>query len=86
MPVGLFIYKEISAEQIKVLIDYAIPDYRDLKNGKFVYDTESAFLREKGYKEIITESYVNKHQKYLERIGFVRVEQQQNLFLRKIEE
>lgn len=86
MPVGLFIYEEISADQIKVLIDYAIPDYRDLKNGKFVYDAESEFLREKGYKEIITESYVDKHQKYLEKIGFVRIEEKQNLFSRKIEE
>jgi hypothetical protein len=84
MPVGLFVYREISAVQIIVLIDYAIPDYRDLKNGKFVYDTESDYLREKGYKEIITESYVEKHQNYLGKIGFVQKDKNQNIFFRKI--
>ena len=48
LPVGLFIYKELSQEKIEVLIDYAIPDYRDTKNGKFVYYTESILLKEKG--------------------------------------
>jgi hypothetical protein len=70
MPVGLFIYEEISKTQIRVIIDYAIPDYRDLKNGKFIYYAESNFLKEKGYKELIAESSVKVHQKYLLNIGF----------------
>jgi hypothetical protein len=86
LPVGLFIYRELSGTQIEVVIDYAIPDYRDSKNGKFVYHTESNFLKEKGYKEIRAESSVLKHQQYLENIGFTRDSGQSDLFIKKIEE
>lgn len=86
LPVGLFIYTELSGTRINVLIDYAIPDYRDSKNGKFVYDTESQFLKEKGYTEIRAESSIPRHQQYLENIGFSRDSVNKDLFIKKIEE
>ena len=85
LPVGLFIYKELSPEKIEVLIDYAIPDYRDTKNGKFVYYTESIFLKEKGFKEIITKTSIAKHQGYLEKLGFKMDTEKANLFVKKID-
>jgi hypothetical protein len=84
MPVGLFIYEEISKTQIRIIIDYAIPDYRDLKNGKFIYYAESNFLKEKGYDELTAESSVKVHQKYLLNIGFVKIAEKQNLFKKKL--
>lgn len=84
LPAGLFIYRETSETQIEVLIDYAIPDYRDSKNGKFVYHTESDFLKEKGYREIQAVSRIEKHQQYLENIGFERMAGKPELFIRKI--
>ena len=35
-PVGLFIFKQVSESEIKIELDYAIPEYRDLKNGKLM--------------------------------------------------
>jgi hypothetical protein len=84
MPVGLFIYQEISDNQIKVVIDYAIPDYRDLKNGKFIYYAESNFLKENGYKELLAESSVKVHQKYLLNIGFTKDSEKDGLFRRNL--
>jgi len=84
MPVGLFIYQEISKTQIKIIIDYAIPDYRDLKNGKFIYYAESNFLKEKGCRELIAESSVKAHQKYLLNIGFERDSDNANLFMKNL--
>jgi hypothetical protein len=84
MPVGLFIYEEISKTQIRIIIDYAIPDYRDLKNGKFIYYAESNFLKEKGYNELTAESSVKVHQKYLLNIGFVKIAEKQDLFKKKL--
>jgi hypothetical protein len=84
MPVGLFIYEEISKTQIRIIIDYAIPDYRDLKNGKFIYYAESNFLKEKGYDELTAESSVKVHQKYLLNIGFVKIAEKQDLFKKKL--
>ena len=84
LPVGLFIYKEISAAKIKIIIDYAIPDYRDLKNGKFIYYAESSFLKDKGYQELLAESSIKVHQKYLLNIGFGRDSDNFNLFRKSI--
>jgi hypothetical protein len=84
MPVGLFIYEEFSKTQIRIIIDYAIPDYRDLKNGKFIYFAESNFLKEKGYVELLAESSVKVHQKYLLNIGFVKDVEKGNLFKKKL--
>ena len=84
MPVGLFIYKEESQTQIKIILDYAIPDYRDFKNAKFIYQAESSFLKDKGYNELLAESSVKVHQKYLLNVGFERDADNNNLFRKTI--
>ena len=50
-----------------VLIDYAIPKYRDMSIGKYVYPK----LKEHGINIIIQSSGVKKHNKYLVSMGFV---------------
>jgi hypothetical protein len=85
MPVGLFIYRELSETKNKIIIDYAIPDYRDLKNAKFIYYAESNFLKEKGCRELIAESSVKAHQKYLLNVGFEREADNPDLFRKKIQ-
>ena len=70
VPVGLFSYKEISKTEILVEIDYAIPDYRDFKNARFIYFAESKLFNKKRYQTVKTFSDVEAHQKYLTKIGF----------------
>jgi len=69
-PVGLLIVEEKGGSEIEIHLDYAIPDYRDLKSGSYVFNSEMKYFKNKGYKTIITRSGVKKHQKYLLNIGF----------------
>lgn len=74
IPTGLFVFIEEDKETIHILLDYAIPDYRDLKNAKFLFFTAD-FMKEKGYKKLITESYHKIHDKYLKALGFERIDE-----------
>lgn len=70
LPVGLIVYKKENSSEVHILLDYAIPDYRDLENAQYVYSSETEFFKGKGIKKIITESDVDAHKKYLLKIGF----------------
>jgi len=70
IPVGLFVYEPRKTGQVFVHLDYVIPDYRDLKNARYLFSVKSDDLREKGYVEYLTKSTIGKHQKYLQKIGF----------------
>ena len=70
VPVGIFIYEVTSPGEATILLDYAIPDYRDLKNAEFLYYAESEFLSKKGFTKLIAVASVKEHKKYLKRIGF----------------
>ncbi len=74
MPVGVIIFEHISKDEVLIKLDYAIPDYRDFKNGRFVVQTQSQLLKKQGVKKMIAYSGVPVHQKYLKRIGFRQVD------------
>ena len=84
IPVGLFAYKEISSTEILIELDYATPDYRDLKNARFVYFAQSNHFSKKGYKTLKVETEVKAHQKYLKKIGFVEDSSHPGTFLKLI--
>ena len=73
-PAGLFVFEELPNKVYKIHLDYAVPEYRDLKNGIFLYSTEANFLSKQDCNSLITESNVDLHQKYLLNIGFKREE------------
>ncbi len=70
VPVGLFAYEKNPDGEIRVLLDYVTPNYRDLKNARFVYTDIAHLLRETGFSYFVTYSAVPVHQKYLKRMGF----------------
>lgn len=69
IPAGLVI-GEINTNELHVLLDYAIPGYRDLKTARFVYHTEADALRKRGIRKIVTQSGAPAHAQYLEKMGF----------------
>ncbi len=83
-PVGLLIIEEKEGNEIEIHLDYAIPDYRDLKSGKYVFNSEMKYFKNKGYKSVITKSEVKKHQKYLLNIGFGRSSENDEIFIKDI--
>ena len=84
VPVGIFIYREASSEAADILLDYAIPDYRDLKNAEYLYFAQSKFLKEKGIKYLTTEGSVKKHRKYLQKVGFKEDSINKNIFKKNL--
>jgi hypothetical protein len=84
VPSGLFVYEKIENNVIEVKLDYAIPNFRDYKNAKFIYHAESAFLKEIGINKIVNRSNVKVHQKYLRSIGFKSSELDKNYFYKFI--
>jgi hypothetical protein len=79
---GLFLAHSPEPGTLKVGLDYVIPEYRDYKNGKYVYHHLRDDFREAGYQRIIAKSSSPKHEKYLEKMGFVRIGKE--LFERKL--
>lgn len=67
---GLFLGHERENGEIRVGLDYVIPEYRDFKNGHFVY----ALLRDrftgKGFSRVTTSTTNRNHTKYLKKLGF----------------
>jgi hypothetical protein len=84
IPAGLFVFEKIDNDTVFIHLDYAIPDYRDFKNAKYVYSAEQKYLMEHGIKKLTTKSSEPKHIKYLERMGFVKSKQNQNIFERTL--
>ncbi len=68
---GIFFAHEEEGHKLKVGLDYSVPQYRDYKSGKFVYESVLRPLKNKGINTIIASGESPKHAKYLKKCGFV---------------
>ncbi len=73
MPAGVLI-GSIRCETLEVELDYVMPQFRDLKVGRFLFRDEAAFFRSRGVREIVSFADTEKHAQYLKRIGFTRAD------------
>lgn len=69
VPAGLVCAEYHDEDHLFINLDYAMPGYRDLKVGKYVFP--KIFERRK-VKKIYSEPGNSKHEQYLRRIGFVK--------------
>lgn len=67
---GIFLAHEEGNNVLKVGLDYAVPEFRDFKSGKFVYQSIHKNLVEKGITKIISEGNTKKQIEYLKKCGF----------------
>lgn len=72
--VGLFLAHKKEGNVLSVGLDYAIPEYRDIKNGKFVYFRLKQTFIEAGFTKIRSEENNMKNVKYFKKLGFVKDE------------
>ncbi|MCD6375318.1 MAG: YgjV family protein [Caldisericaceae bacterium] len=75
MPVGLLVIERQPDNSVLIKLDYAIPDYRDYKNGRFMVQTLSKKFKHEGIKKMIACSSVAAHRKYLKKIGFKEIDE-----------
>ena len=67
---GIFLAHREDNNVLKVGLDYVVPEYRDYKNGKYVYHRlKEGFIKD-GYKKIIAEASSKTHIKFLKKFGF----------------
>lgn len=66
---GLFIARE-KDDILEVELDYVTPQYRDYKNGAFLFDHFREAIKKKKYKAVKARSGIPQQRKYLKKIGF----------------
>lgn len=68
---GIFLAHQGEDGCLRVGLDYVVPEYRDYKNGKFIYNSLKDDFIKTGYTKIIAPGMSPKHIGYLKRFGFV---------------
>jgi len=67
---GVFMAHPGEENCLRVSLDYVLPEYRDFKNGRFIYlHLKERFVRE-GYNKVIAEEKSRKYGEYLQKTGF----------------
>jgi hypothetical protein len=67
---GIFLAHREDNNVLKVGLDYVVPEYRDYKNGKYVYHRLKDVFIKDDYKKIIAEGSSKTHIKFLKKFGF----------------
>jgi len=79
-PAGVFIAEQKPDGVLRVVLDFVIPNYRDLKIGKFLFVEQVEFFRERGIKEIIISPRTAEFGAYLVKVGFEPAGRQERSF------
>lgn len=87
---GIFVGKKSSVEsdsstdnELNIELDFALPEYRDFKLGKYLYSQNQNFFKELGIKKLSTSAKNNKHYLYLKKMGFDEVKRKNSHILVK---
>lgn len=67
---GVFMGKRLEDGSLMVIMDFAVPEYRDFKIGNYIYGENEKYFAYLGYKNFCAESRAAKHQTYLLKMGF----------------
>jgi hypothetical protein len=79
---GIFLAHRKEEHCLSVGLDYVIPEYRDFKNGKFIYLRLRDRFKKEGYIKVIAEGKSEKYATYLKKFGFTR--NQEGLFEKEL--
>ena len=70
VPAGLLLGR-LEGDTLRVHLDFVIPQYRDLKVGRFLFRDRADQLIARGVRSVVSDPGSAAHTAYLERIGFV---------------
>lgn len=71
---GVFIARKIDSESLFVDLDFATPEYRDFKVGKYIYNDYKEYFLNMGIKTLYTYALNEEHYRYLTKMGFSQYE------------
>lgn len=82
---GVILAHEYDKKTLKIGLDYVIPEYRDQKPGKFVYTENLFYFSKLGYEKLCTQSQSIKHDKYMQKMGFISgLSENQDLLIKRM--
>ena len=67
---GIFLANRINNDTLMVGLDYVIPEYRDFKNGRYVYLRLRKKFIESGCTKVVASGDSKEYIKYLKKLGF----------------
>lgn len=74
IPAGLLIGNIETEGKLIVELDFVVPQYRDFKIGKFMFEKNADFFRNRNVRQILAKPGSKKHNNYLEEMGFKKEE------------
>lgn len=69
-PVGVFIARRKAEGVVRVELDFVIPNYRDLRLGRFLFLEKADFFGERGVREIVVTPRTKDYGPFLAKVGF----------------
>ena len=71
---GLFLARKIDDKTLFIELDYVIAEYRDFKNGVFVYENLQKKFKNLGFTKIIGNGKIEQNARYFKKMGFLESE------------
>ncbi|WP_304942248.1 YgjV family protein [Vallitalea guaymasensis] len=70
VPAGIFMSTKLNDDTLKISLDFVVPEYRDFKIAKYVFDKNKEYFTNKGFYNLVSFSTNEQHIKYLLKMGF----------------
>lgn len=67
---GVFLAHRENNNVLHVGLDFVVPEYRDFKNGKFIYSRLRGWFMANGFRKVVAPSDNKKYGLYLKKLGF----------------
>ncbi len=80
---GIFIGKKVSERELFVEMDFALPQYRDLSLGNYVYKQNQRYFENLGVSILSANPKSYKHYQYLKKMGFEEEQRDNKVILIK---
>lgn len=68
---GVFLAHRKEDNTLSVGLDYVLPEYRDFKNGRFIYGQLNTKFIDAGFRKVKADGKSKKYASYLRKLGFV---------------
>lgn len=81
VPSGLFVYRNVSAQEREIYLDYVTPQHRDYKTAEFLYACLNERFVSSGVQRLRARSSQDEHREYLRKMGFENVAGQKDEFV-----
>lgn len=70
VPACLFVGIPDGPSRLRIVLDFVIPEYRDFKIGRFLFEEHRTFFPSCGFTHLVATAGSNRHAAYLKRMGF----------------